>query len=127
MVEKLSNYDNIHTPHSNEEPYVKREPALEIRNAHHWGPGLQSNILVFPLSTVMSLTWLHPQINTSPFSHYHGKSVSSPHLSRANVSQVNKIHWFPDHGSVNPSSPLLRLRLLYHAAAQFVPKFTHIP
>lgn len=57
----------------------------------------------------------------------HGKSISSPHLSRADVSQVDKIHGFPDHGAVNPSSPLLRLRLLDHAAAQFVPEFTHVP
>lgn len=57
----------------------------------------------------------------------HGKSISCTHLSRADMSQVDKIHWFPDHGAVNPSSPFLRLGLLYHATAQFVPKFTHIP
>lgn len=25
------------------------------------------------------------------------------------MGQVDKIHWFPDHGAVNPSSPLLLL------------------
>lgn len=57
----------------------------------------------------------------------HGKSISGPHLPRANVSQVDKIHWFPNHGPVNPSPLLLRLGFLHHAAAQFVPKFTHVP
>lgn len=57
----------------------------------------------------------------------HGKSISSPHLPRADVSQVDEVHWLPNHGAVNPSSLLLRLGLLHHAAAQFVPKLTHIP
>lgn len=57
----------------------------------------------------------------------HGKSVSCPHLAGANMSQVDKIHWLSNHGPVNPSSLLLRLGFLYHTAAQFVPKFTHVP
>lgn len=48
-------------------------------------------------------------INLSPFPRYHGKSISGPHLPRANVSQVDKIHWFPNHGPVNPSPLLLLL------------------
>lgn len=43
-----------------------------------------------------------------PFPCYHGKSISGPHLPRANVSQVDKIHRFPNHGPVN-SPPLLLL------------------
>lgn len=37
----------------------------------------------------------------------HGKSISSPHLPRADVSQVDEVHWLPNHGAVNPSSLLL--------------------
>lgn len=57
----------------------------------------------------------------------HGKSISSPHLPRADVSQVDKVHWLPNHSAVNPSSLFLRLGLLDHAAAQFVPKLAHVP
>lgn len=57
----------------------------------------------------------------------HGKSIAGPHLPRADVSQVDEIHRFPNHGPIDPPPLLLRLGFLYHAAAQFVPEFTHVP
>lgn len=50
----------------------------------------------------------------------HGKSISSPHLSRADVNQVDKVHWFPNYGPVS-LAPLVQLGFLYYAAAWFVP------
>lgn len=43
------------------------------------------------------------------------------------MSQVDKIHRFPNHGPIDPPPLLLRLGFLYHTAAQLVPKFTHVP
>ena len=63
----------------------------------------------------------HNPISASPSLRYHGKSISGPHLPRANVSQVDKIHWFPNHGPVNPSPLLLLLgedRELHHSGGR---------
>lgn len=42
------------------------------------------------------------------------------------MNQVDEVHWFPNHGPVSPA-PLVRLGLLYHAAARFVPNSLMLP
>ena len=42
------------------------------------------------------------------------------------MNQVDKAHWFPNHGPVSPA-PLVQLGLFYHAAAWFVPNFLMLP